>query len=249
MDFTGSGIDAYSQAIFELQRRVIESQREPLASVAYRMADVVARGERLFVFGSGHSHLMAEEAFFRAGGLAAVVPVFASSLMLHENPGLGSRLERTEGLAAPMLDRYQPQAGEMIFIFSNSGVNRLPVEMALYAREIGLFVVSVSSFAYAGQAPLSSLGNRLDEVSDIALDNCGVPGDALVEAPGCEWRAGASSTVTGALIWNCLVCECVFELQRRGADLPLIASYNLPGASEHNRALLRRWRAGNPHLG
>ena len=52
--------------------------------------------------------MLAEEAFYRAGGLAAVVPIFSSALMLHQNPALSSRLERTEGLAAVLLDHYRP---------------------------------------------------------------------------------------------------------------------------------------------
>ena len=245
---SGAGLDTYYESILEMQANVIESQRDKLLSIANRMADTIERDERIFVFGSGHSHLMAEEAFYRAGGLAAVVPVLATPLMLHENPELGSRLERMEGLAAPLLDRYQPRPGEMIFIFSNSGVNCLPVEMALYAREKGMFVVSVSASAYAEVAPLSPIGIRLSEVSDIAVDNGGVPGDALVHLGDSGWRVGPSSTVLGALIWNCLVCECVSQLNARGSSLPVIASYNMPEAAEQNEALISHWRKTNLHL-
>jgi uncharacterized phosphosugar-binding protein len=244
----GAGLDTYYESILEMQANVIESQRDKLLSIANRMADTIEREERIFVFGSGHSHLMAEEAFYRAGGLAAVVPVFASSLMLHENLELGSRMERTEGLAASLLDRYQPKPGEMIIIFSNSGVNCLPVEMAQYAGEKGLFVVSVSAFAYAEIAPLSSIGKRLDEASDVAVDNGGVPGDALVQLGDSGWRVGPSSTVLGALIWNCLVCECVSLLNARGSKLPVIASFNMPYASEQNKNILNHWRKTNLHL-
>ncbi len=240
-----SGLDNYYNSILKMQASVIEGQRDTLLATAIRMADTIERAERIFVFGTGHSHLMAEEAFYRAGGLAVVVPVLSTALMLHENLELGSRLERTGGLAAPLLDRYRPKPGEMIFIFSNSGVNHLPVEMAQVAAERGLFVVSISAFAYAEAAPLSSLGKRLDEVSDIALDNGGVPGDALVQLNDSGWRVGPSSTVLGALIWNCLVCECASLLEARGAEIPVIASFNMPEAAKQNEAILSQWRYNN----
>jgi uncharacterized phosphosugar-binding protein len=244
----GDGIQNYLHTVLALQEKVIQDQTRLLAEVAAQMAAVILQDGRIFIFGSGHSHMLAEEAFYRAGGLACAVPIFSSALMLHENPALSSRMERTPGLAGPLLDRYQPRQGEMLFIFSNSGVNHLPVEMALQGRERGIIVVSVSSLAYSRQAPLSSLGKRLDEVADFAIDNGGEPGDALIEVEGLAWRVAPSSSLTGALIWNCLLVECAARLQATSGDVPVFASYNMPGAAEHNARLLEKWRPLNPHL-
>jgi uncharacterized phosphosugar-binding protein len=240
------GIAAYFKSISELQSHVINSQQDILDLVAGRMVETIQQGKRIFIFGTGHSHMMAEEAFYRAGGLAAAVPVLMTDLMLHENPDLGSRLERTPGLANILLDEYQVQHGEMIFVYSNSGVNQLPVEMALMARERGLTVVGVCSRAYARVAPLSTLGKRLDETADIVIDNLGVPGDGLVALEDAEWRAGPSSTIIGALIWNALITEVFFRLKALGVEIPVYASFNMRGAPEHNRLLLKKWGSVNP---
>jgi uncharacterized phosphosugar-binding protein len=241
-----NGVDLYFQAIRELQERTIAAQRDVLVRVADAMAQTILRGGRIFVFGSGHSHLLAEEGYYRAGGLVPVVPILHPALMLHEDVVVGSQLERTAGLAQPLLDRYQPVAGEMLFIFSNSGVNQLPVEMALTGRNYGLVVVSLCSEAYARVAPLSPIGKRLSEVAHFALDNGGVPGDALVGLPGTNWRVGPSSTVVGALIWNCLVTEAALRLQECGVGAPVIASFNLPGAAQHNAAIWAKWQQRHP---
>ena len=242
------GIKGYLRSIQDLQTRVIESQLAVLDQVATQMVATVRQPGRIFVFGTGHSHMLAEEAFYRAGGLAAAVPMFMNDLMLHNNPDLGSRLERTAGLAPILLDFYQARPGEMLFVYSNSGVNQMPVEMALVARERGLTVVGVSSWAYARVAPLSALGKRLDEVVDYAIDNLGLPGDALVELDGSDWRVGPSSTIIGAMIWNSLITETIQRMRALGEPLPLYASGNMRGAADHNRALLQRWGAVNPHL-
>jgi uncharacterized phosphosugar-binding protein len=242
------GVKDYLHAMQDLQTRVIESQLAMLDQVAGQMVATVRQSGRLFVFGTGHSHMLAEEAFYRAGGLAAAVPMFMSDLMLHQNPDLGSRLERTPGLAPILLDLYQVRPGEMLFVFSNSGVNQMPVEIALRARERGLRVVGVSSWAYARVAPLSALGQRLDEVVDYAIDNLGLPGDGLVELDGSDWRVGPSSTVIGALIWNSLITEVIQRMHALGEALPVYASFNMRGAADHNRDLLQRWGAVNPHL-
>jgi uncharacterized phosphosugar-binding protein len=246
--FSPTAFDQYLQTLSALQTRVVESQRARLLAIAQRMAETTRRDQRIFLFGTGHSHLIAEEGFYRAGGLANVVPMLTEHLMLHHLPSLGSRLERTPGLAELILERYAPEPGEMLFIVSNSGVNRLPVEMALRGHERGLFVVSISSLAYARQAPLSDLGLPLDQCVDIGLDNGGVPGDALLTLDGFPWRVGPSSTVMGALLWNGLVSETARLLLESGVEPPIFVSINVAGAAEHNRALLEKWRPRNLHL-
>jgi uncharacterized phosphosugar-binding protein len=248
MSTSHKAFDQYWQAVTELQTRAINGQRTNLIEVAERMAETTRQDRRIFIFGTGHSHLMAEEGFYRAGGLANVVPILSEHFMLHHLPALGSHFERMPGLADMILDRYAPEPEEMLFVFSNSGVNCLPVEMALRGRERGLFVVSVSSFAYAKQAPLSDLGLRLDQSVDLALDNGGMPGDALLELPDFPWRVAPSSTVIGALIWNCLVAETARLLLHSGVNPPIFVSLNVMGAAEHNQALLDKWRPRNLHL-
>lgn len=248
MAIPSTALDQYLQAMNELQARVLEAQRAQLLEVARRMAETIRRNLRIFLFGTGHSHLIAEEGFYRAGGLANVVPILTEHVMLHHLPSLGSRLERTPGLAEVILERYAPQREEMLFVFSNSGVNQLPVEMAIRGRERGMLVVSISSLDYARQAPLSALGVRLDQSADIALDNGGVPGDALLTLEGFPWRVAPSSTAICALLWNGLVAETARLLLESGTEPPIFASLNVTGAAQHNQALLDTWRPRNIHL-
>lgn len=242
------GIERYFEAIQKLQAQVIESQRDLLRQVAEKMAATIEQHGRIFTFGTGHSFSLAVEGHHRAGGLAAVTPIVASAFMVHENATLATLLERTSGLAEPLLARYNPQPGDMLFVFSNSGVNAAPVEMALAGKARGLCVVGVCAMAYARVAPLSVAGKRLFEAADFTIDNGGLPGDSLVAVDGASWRVGPSSTVIGALIWNCLVTETVFRLPSRISALPVYISSNVPHAAEHNATLLAHWRTRNPHL-
>jgi uncharacterized phosphosugar-binding protein len=248
MTSSTTALDQYFEAVRDLEMQALESQRDVLLEVAERMAETTRKEQRIFLFGTGHSHLLAEEGFYRAGGLANVVPMLVEHLMLHSLPNLGSRLERTPELADLILERYVPEAGEMLFVVSNSGVNHLPVEVALQGRARGLFVVGISSFSYARQAPLSNLGLRLDQAVDLALDNGGLPGDALLELPGFPWRVAPSSTVICALLWNALGAETARLLVQSGRTPPIFVSLNVAGAAEHNQSLLDTWRPRNIHL-
>ena len=241
-------LEAYWQAIAKLQKEVIGSQVEALGAVAALMIETIQAECRIFLFGTGHSHMLAEEGHFRAGGLAPFVPILFSSVMLHEGTILSGQVERTPGLAGPVLDSYSPQAGEMIIIFSNSGVNQMPVEMALAAKERAMSVVSVTSIAYSKIAPLSSIGQRLHEIADFAIDNCIPPGDALLAVEGFAGRVAPASTLIGSLILNGLVAEVAGRLGQAGQEIPAFVSANMPGAAEHNRRLLEKWRGRNPHI-
>jgi hypothetical protein len=112
------GINVYFDSIQLLQKQVLESQKPVLEAVATLMAGTIEQDKRIFLFGTSHSHMLVEEGFYRAGGLACVVPIFSSALMLHENASLSGFLERTAGIAHFLLTPYTPQAGELIFIYS-----------------------------------------------------------------------------------------------------------------------------------
>src|SRR3954465_1672635 len=236
----GLGIDQYFAAIADLHKRVLASQRETLSKVAEKMAETILDGGRVFVFGTGHSHMLAEEGYARAGGLMSVVPIFYTALMLHESIPLSAKVERTPGLAADLLDRSGIKSGEILFVYSNSGVNHLPVEIALEAKKRGVTTVTVGSIALAQVAPLSGIGKRLADICDFAIDNGGVPGDGIVDIPGLEWKVGPTSTVMGALIWNALVVETTHRIQIARGDAPVGVSFNMPGYEEFAKSLEKK---------
>src|SRR5688572_10073071 len=236
----GQGIDAYFRAVAELQQRVLATQRDLLARVARKMADVILAGNRIFVFGTGHSHMLAEEGYARAGGLLSVVPIFYTALMLHESIPLSAKVERTPGLAPGLLDRSGITAADMLFVYSNSGVNQLPVEMAVEARQRGITTVTVGSIAFAQVAQLSGIGKRLADVCDFAIDNGGVPGDGIVSVPGLAPQVGRASTVIGATIWNALVVETTYLLQLAKGDAPVGVSFNMPNYAEYAAEMAKK---------
>jgi uncharacterized phosphosugar-binding protein len=205
-----------------------------------------ARADRqLFVFGTGHSHMLAEEVLYRAGGLACAVPILSAATMLHEGAVSGSTLERTEGLVAPIIGRYGLGKGDVLIVISNSGVNAAPLEAARIGREAGATVVALTSLAYSSHAAAGR--TRLADLADIVIDNGIEPGDAIAALPGSDLRAGPASTVIGAAILNAIVVEVAHATAQDG-DPPVFRSANMPDAAENNARLVARYRDRNPHL-
>lgn len=111
---------------------------EPMAKAAELITAAALADSRVYVFGTGHSHMMAEELHYRAGGLAITVPILCGAIMLQDGAAASSHFERIEGAVLPILERYGIREGDVLIVVSNSGVNAAPIEAARYAREKGL---------------------------------------------------------------------------------------------------------------
>src|SRR3712207_7780005 len=91
---------------------------------AGRLVAEVVRADRLVhVYGMGHSHMLAEEGLYRAGGLAAVNAILESGLMLHEGAAVSTRLEKLPGDSSSVVDQYGFVEGDLPIADSNYGVN------------------------------------------------------------------------------------------------------------------------------
>ena len=253
----GAGLDAYAARLREVQEAVLSDERPNLLEAARLLARSLDGDEpdrMIHVFGCGHSHLMAEEAFWRAGGLVPVHPVLDPNLTLLG----GSRtspLERLEGYARVLLTGEELRPGEVMVVFSNSGINALPIEVALAAKEAGLRVVAVTSLAHSkGVASCHSSGQKLFELADVTIDTHVPTGDAAVDlselAGDAEGhRVAPLSTTIGALVWNALVAEVAYLRAVAGAEPAFFISQNIPGGDEANEALVSRYRPRNRFYG
>ena len=124
-----------------------------LDAAADRLADTIAGGGLVHVFGTGHSHLLAEEVFYRAGGLAAIDPILVPSLMLHESAIRSTELERTSGLADELLADVHVASGDTLVVASNSGGNTVTDELAERCRATGASIVAIVSRRHAATKP------------------------------------------------------------------------------------------------
>ncbi len=213
------------QAILE---RVAESQAGAIRAAGALMANCMAEDGLVYVFGSGHSHILAEELFYRAGGPLNICPILDSGIMLHESALTSSTIERLEGYAAALLDRYNPGLHDMLIVASNSGRNAAPVEMALEAHRRGMPVVALTSMSHTlSVSPRNSSGKRLFEVADVVLDNCGELGDASLEVEGLAGKIAPTSTVVGVTILHAIVYEAVTQLLQRGIRPTILHSANI----------------------
>lgn len=235
----------YYEVVRELLDRAERTQGRALDAAAEAAATAVAAGRLIHAFGTGHSASVAAEAFHRAGGLVPVNAILEPTLSPFAPPRQVSALERLPGLAATLLDLHHVERGDVLLVASNSGINAVPIEMALEGKARGLTVVAVTSVAHSqAEAPRHPAGKRLFELADHVLDNGGAPGDVAVPVPGGPpgARMGATSGVLGAFLVNAWVVRIAERLAGRGVTPPVYLSANVAGGDEHNRRVEASYR-------
>ncbi len=239
-DATGFGA-AMRDHLAEVERR----NAAVLDGVADLLHDTVAADGVVYTAGSGHSIALVLETFYRAGGLACVHPVFHPALVPLEGGGASTLLERVEGLAAEVLASAAPSSRDLAVVFSNSGVNAFPVELARGFRQAGCPVVAVTSLPHLRSAPVRA-GAKLDDIADHLIDTGVPPGDAAYPAPGAA--TAALSSLASIYCWNLLLVRLAERAGASGLELPLWSSANVEGGDEGNAALAARYRGRIPHL-
>jgi len=224
-----SAIDTYFAQLEGALRRAA-AQREAIDRAAEILAGTIATGGAIHTFGTGHSHLLAEEPFYRAGGLVPVNPVQDRRITLSEHAIGSTQAERQAGLAVEILETHDVRAGDAAIVISNSGRNAAPVEAAVWFRERGIPVIALTSRAHSmAVEPRNSLGKRLCEVADVVLDNAGVPGDAAVAVTGVTNPMGPTSTAVGSALLHAVCIRAAELLAERGTPPAVFASANADG--------------------
>ena len=239
-------IQKYKKEIFNLLEKISSNQKNKFLKVAQEFYKTYKKNGMIYIFGTGHSHMLAEEGHFRAGGFAPICPILNSSLMLHEDTTFSSVLERTEGVATNLIKKYNIESRDILVIFTNSGVNQAPLEASYIAKKLKCKTVGVSSESYSKIAKKSKYKKRLSEVVDYHFDNYGPPGDALIKIKK-NLNVSPFSTIAGSFILNSIISE-VAELAKNEKLFPFYISGNMPNAEKHNKKLMKKYMKKNPHI-
>lgn len=211
-------------------------------------AEVIAAALRsngiIQVFGAGHSSLLAQEIFFRAGGLVAVNPTLSPWLSFEGGVVESTEFERRAESADVLIraaDLHRDDAG---IVISNSGRNALPVEIAFRMKSAGMKVIALTNLVQSRQSNSHhSSGKRLFEIADVVLDNHCPPGDAAVNVEGISAALGAVSTIAGAALLHATLLKAAELLSREGTPPDAFVSVNLEnGSTDGLRTLIAPYR-------
>lgn len=240
--------DQYYHSALHLLEDIYQQESAAILNAAKAVAKAISGGGLLHIFGCGHSHILAEDAFYRAGGLVPVNPILDSAVMLHDGAVKSSAVERMSGYAKHIIDRHPVHPGDAFLVFSTSGINALPIEMAAAAREKGAYVIAVTSMAYRDAPSRHPNGLHLFQAADLVIDNHVPHGDAIVHSDALNRSIAPCSTILCSMILNMIVAQTAEELIHLGVEPQYFCSGNVAGGRAYNQQYIDQYMHRIPAL-
>lgn len=220
-------MDAANRFLNAVRAALDRIELPPVRAAAEIIAAALEVGGVIHVFGTGHSSLLAQELFYRAGGLVAINPILDPRLGFECGAFESTAFERTAEGAAELSAKAGFRPDDAGIVISNSGANPLPVEMSIRMKTAGLKVIALTNVAQS-RATTShhTSGKRLFELADVVLHNHVPEGDAAVEIDGMPVRLGPLSTIVGASILHAVIVEAAEMLAAKGRPPAAFTSAN-----------------------
>ena len=220
--------ETYFKKIGALLEEILEHESNKMEETAKLFYESIRQNGRIFVSGSGHSSIVAQEAFYRAGGLVSIKPIWLKSLLITENAEMSTHLERISGIAEVTLNEHQPNNKDCLVVVSNSGRNAYGIELAITAKSMGCNTVALTSIQHSSNVESRhSSGKRLFELCDIIIDSHVPLGDATMNHPNFKENFGPVSTISTVAIFNAVICRTIEILIENKQHPEVLKSANL----------------------
>jgi len=233
----------YMEHIEEIFNRIKETQMTAIDEAAKKIAEAIAGGHAVYIFGASHAGILAQEMFYRTGGLAVINPILPAEFMLNTRPvDQTSAMEKLEGYPTVVLNHTAIQEGDVLILHSVSGRNTAAIEMGIEAGKKGVYTIAITNMTYTnGVTSRHSSGKKLFEVCDMYIDNCGDFEDSSMLLPGMEQKIAPTSSVIGCGIVNMLEICIVEHLLAMDVVPPVFHSANVDGGMEFNQVLFEKY--------
>ncbi len=238
--------ESYFEQMEEIIHKIRDTQADSIMKAAEILADVTEKGGIIYGFGTGHSHLVCDDAFWRAATPANYCALLEPSASGNQEITKSYYIENTYGIGSLVVDYHRITPNDCMIIISNSGNNIAPVDAALRAREKGIPVIAITAVEYSDYLKTKHKdGIKLKDVADVVLDNCTPIGDAVVEIEGFPMKVGSSSTIPNVYLQNAILTQMVGLLVERGLKPDVYYNGHLAfmdeSCADHNDRLVDKY--------
>lgn len=236
--------EQYYQEVQKILECIMETQSNAIRTASSLITESLLNEGAVYLYDHG-GHSLQYEGIGRAGGPMFLQPfTFNLSMNIPIHP---LRIPRETGEIYEIIDivlkKSTLKTGDVIIIGSVSGRNPLPVELAIKARELGIKTIGITSIEYSKAfSSRHYSGKRLFEVVDVAIDNCGVIGDAILEVKELPVKICPTSGISGIFILWLLIADVIELLLERGIKPHIYKSINFDDAKEFNEKELAEYR-------
>ena len=125
-----NSIEKYNKKLSSVLKKISIKENKKIKIIANKLSDNYIKGGIIYVFGTGHNHCIAEETLHRTGAFAGAMPILDKRIDFSFGIEKASKYERNPKIAKDILKNYKFKEKDSVIIFSNSGVNKLSIEIA-----------------------------------------------------------------------------------------------------------------------
>ena len=231
----------FNDKVKQLIDIVYQEESDNIKAAGKVIFDAVKEKGILHVFATGHSHMLAEEMFYRAGGLVAINPVLRPFLMQHEGAISSTKFERLSGIAKIIYDGLDINDNDLFIVVSNSGINAVPVEFAQIARGNNHKVIVITSVDSSKNLKPRTIDNKhLYECGDIVINNHVPHGDGIIQTQ--YGNVGAVSSIICSYIAQSIILEVINLFIKNNITPPIYMSANIEGGDKHNEKIYEEYK-------
>lgn len=230
----------------KIVQKVMDTQEQNIMNAAKILAETTKKGGIIYGFGTGHSHLITDDAFWRAATPANYCALLEQSATGSFEITKSYFIENTYGIGKLIVDYNRITSNDCMIIISNSGNNIAPVDAALRAKEKGIPVIAITACEYSNYLTTKHKeGVKLKDIADVVLDNCSLIGDAAINVEGFEMKLGATSTIPSVYLQNAILVQMVELLVKEGIKPDVYYNGHMafmkPECADHNDKLVDKY--------
>lgn len=238
--------ETYFSEMSKVMEQVQKRNQESIMKAARIMADCTKKGGLIYGFGTGHSHLVVDDALWRAATPANYCALLEPSATGNQEVTKSYIIENTYGVGTAVVDYHRVTPNDCMIIVSNSGNNIAPVDAALRAKEKGIPVIAITSVDYANYLKTKHRdGVKLKDIADVVLDNCCLMGDAVVPIEGFKMKVGSCSSIPNIYLQNAALSQMVEILVQEGFQPDVYYNGHLAfmdeNCADHNDKLVDKY--------
>lgn len=226
----------YYDSISKKLSQVYLEESDHIEKAALILNDCIDSDHKVYFFGTGHSYMISQEIFGRAGGYAGFIPILLDELSMN-HVVKSTYIERIPEYAQVVMNLYPFEKGDVCVVTSNSGRNQLIIELCLRLIDVGVKIIAITSLSESKKLESRhSSGKRLFELADVVIDNKSEYGDVTIIHSNGK-GSGPSSTVVDCFIVNEVVSDFIEMQINTHEQAPVFTSSNIDGGDELNKDL------------
>lgn len=233
----------------EMAERIEAEMSEAMEAAVDLMVKAVEEDRLIYLFGGGgHTCLVMQELFWRAGGLANLCPMIDFAIHPVTPAYMYLAHERMHGVGNALVDYYGIGEDDVVLVFHSYGFNAPTIDCALRAKEVGAQVVGISSSDWHKTIPADfpirhKSGKNLFDVADICIDDYVPFGDTVIDVEGFDRPITGISSIIDFYVAHRLEMECVKKCVAQDIEPPVWCSANIPDGDAKNETLRKKYNS------